>query len=155
MLAKPSRHLFLGISALAIVFLVLGFYFYLNNQALVSSKDKTNQLSNNLVLPSLTPEEVKINYRVGFQKIAERLGILLDRKLGSADEAEIVGIKDDLVKLAVPPGLQPYHLGLVLKVSLLAELLKPGRVVLASRNAPTLIDTQAELKKLLQTAPKV
>ncbi len=100
-----------------------------------------------------TPAQVAEQYQVGLRAAVAELEPLLDHKLSSQDQAALASIRNTLLGLSVPPEDQAFHLKLVLKVSLLHELLTPGTVTAASRGVPTVASTQAELKRLLVSSP--
>ncbi|MFA4937108.1 MAG: hypothetical protein WC575_02360 [Patescibacteria group bacterium] len=74
-------------------------------------------------------EQQLSNYFQGAGNELEILKPYLDKKLTIADTAELVKIKDQLLKLRVPVGYQDFHLSLVIKLSQLEDLLNSKNLV--------------------------
>lgn len=99
------------------------------------------------IVPS--PAEVEAKYRQGLNQVTGVLRPLLAKQLTATDEPQVAKVEASLAKLLVPVSAQGFHLSLVLKVSLLDELLSPRRVTIASANGPTVAGTVHDLQQLL------
>lgn len=115
----------------------------------------TPKNNNNLVTlaPIVAPAELLQKYRDSLNSIISKLEPILNRKLESSDIAELVKLKEELLTLVVPQNAQEFHLNLVLRISKLVDLFKPGRVVLATKESTAITNAQISLKNLLKQAP--
>jgi hypothetical protein len=118
----------------------------------VETRGHTAPALTNTQTEVVSAAQIAQKYQVGIRAAAAELEPLLNRKLVAADQAALAALRDELVALKVPPQAQSFHLQLVLKVSLLNELLGPGKVTAAARGVPTVAGTQGELKTLLATS---
>lgn len=97
----------------------------------------------------MSPAEVEAKYRQGLSQATATLKPLLARQLTVADQAQVAAVRDSLASLRVPVSSQAFHLALVLKVSLLAQLLAPTKAPSTAHSNPTLASVQADLQQLI------
>ncbi len=144
MLARKYRLAIAGTSALLLV--VLGVLAYQQTKSTQTVPTPTTSAV-------VTPAEVLMHYRTGLAQATVKLEPLLARPLQAPDQSQLMAVRDQLVALSVPLTYQSYHLQLVLKLSLLSELVTPGRVRAAARGIPTAASTRLELQQLLNSGP--
>lgn len=94
--------------------------------------------------------QVVANYQTELRRVLTGLAPLLDKELSAKDAADLANWRDQLVNLAVPLEQQTKHLQLVLKLSLLVDLLSPGHLRLASQGLPTVPELELQLKQLVR-----
>lgn len=96
-----------------------------------------------------TPAEITAEYNRQRQDIINRLLPYLSKQLDQDEITPLTQLSDELVALAVPREQQPTHLRLVLKLSLLIDLLSPQRVKIATGSWPSVNQVQSQLKQLI------
>ncbi|MBI5733560.1 MAG: hypothetical protein HY973_01265 [Candidatus Kerfeldbacteria bacterium] len=94
--------------------------------------------------------QVVANYQTELGRVLAGLAPLLDKKLEAKDAVELANWRDQLINLAVPLEQQTKHLQLVLKLSLLVDLLSPGYLRLASQGLPSVSELELQLKQLVK-----
>jgi hypothetical protein len=146
MLLRSHRYLVITtLSLFVLIGTVVVWYVFLT-----STKNAGNLVAS---APVVTPLLLAQKYHDNLGNIINQLEPLLNRELTVSDSAGLIKLKDELLKLMVPQKSQEFHLNLVLKISKLVELLKPGRVAIAAKGSPTITSTQTSLKNLLKQAP--
>ncbi|GEM_PF-3889201 len=130
-----------------LVVLVVGLVVYMRQAPTVPMPAPTQPVSQ-----AIDQVEMAATYRRELTSVTAEVSPFLDRELGPSDVPALQLLRERLVLLTVPRGAQQNHLAITLALSRLTELLQPGRVVVASRAAPTLRGTQAELKQIITRA---
>ncbi|MFH1111928.1 MAG: hypothetical protein V1712_02555 [Patescibacteria group bacterium] len=89
-------------------------------------------------------EQQQSNYLNNTKIQLDLLKPYLEKELETSNTPALSTIKDDLIKLRVPVGYQNFHLALVLKISLLSELLAGKEV--NNKTKLSLVSAQGDLK---------
>ena len=155
---RPFRHLMLALGIGFLLVGLVGLAVYLRRPAATLSDYPSAKSDSSTIetAPFISPAEVAAAYDTGYKLIVEQLRPILASQLTAADMPGLGSARDQLVALTVPSKLQSRHLQMVLKLSLLNELLKSTRVTVAlSRGVPTVAKTQQDLLKLLNDSVKL